>query len=228
LRLHPGGEFTGVMEDYERPPVPGGGMRVSDQDRDSALELLGQHTAAGRLTLDELEERAGQMLAARTRDELAALTRDLPATPPVPATRRKPVRWMVTVMSGSHRRGRFRAAGSVNVVSILGEEEIDLREAEIDGGELVLNVFTVMGGAIIYVPDTIDVEVEGVSIIGGNTEHGARRPPRPGAPLVRIRTYNLLGGSTIFRLPPQARGLPLRKARKMATAAARGKLPAPH
>jgi hypothetical protein len=44
--------------------------------------------------------------------------------------------------------------------------------------------------------------------------------------VVRIRTYNLLGGSTIFRLPPQARGLPLRKARKMAKAAARGKLPA--
>jgi hypothetical protein len=36
---------------------------------------------------------------------------------------------MVTVMSGSHRRGRFRTDGSVNVVSILGEEEIDLREA---------------------------------------------------------------------------------------------------
>jgi hypothetical protein len=60
---------------------------------------------------------------------MPALTRDLPATPPVPATRRKPDRWMVTVMSGSHRRGRFRTDGSVNVVSILGEEEIDLREA---------------------------------------------------------------------------------------------------
>ena len=50
-------------------------------------------------------------------------------------------------MSGSHRRGRFRAVGSINAISIMGGDEIDLREAEIEGGELTLNLVAILGGA---------------------------------------------------------------------------------
>jgi hypothetical protein len=108
----------------------------------------------------------------------------------------------------------------------MGGDEIDLREAEIEGGELTLNLFALMGGANVYIPDSVEVEVGGLSLMGGNTEVGLERP-RPGAPLVRIRAYNLMGGATIFRVPPQARGLGLKEARRLAKAAARGELPAP-
>ena len=63
------------------------------------------------------------------------------------------MRWMVAIMSGSHRRGRFRAVGSINAISIMGGDEIDLREAEIEGGELTINLFAFMGGATIDIPD---------------------------------------------------------------------------
>jgi hypothetical protein len=46
---------------------------------------LEQHTAAGRLSLDEFTDRAGQAYAAATHGELAALTQDLPTLPPPPA-----------------------------------------------------------------------------------------------------------------------------------------------
>ena len=128
-------------------------------------------------------------------------------------------------MSGSHRHGRFRAVGSINAVAIMGGDEIDLREAEIEGGELTLNVFTLMGGANIYIPDSIELDVGGFSVMGGNTEVGVERL-RPGAPRVTIRAYNLMGGATIFRVPPQARGLDLKQARRLAKAAGRGQLPA--
>jgi hypothetical protein len=36
-----------------------------------------------------------------------------------------------------------------------------------------------------------------------------------------------MGGATIYRLPPQARGLGLREARRLAKAAQRGELPPP-
>jgi len=213
---------------------PDDSIRVSDAERDATMRTLGDHAAVGRLTLDELEDRASRALAAKTRGELAALTSDLPqeaaqADPPdVPQTRvRKPVRWMVAIMSGSHRRGRFRAVGSINAVAIMGGDEIDLREAEIEGGELTVNVFTLMGGANIYVPDSIEVEVGGFSLMGANIEVGSQRPSRPGAPLVRVQAYNLMGGVTIYRLPPQARGVGLEKARDLAKAADRGELPAP-
>ncbi|MGH3186072.1 MAG: DUF1707 SHOCT-like domain-containing protein [Streptosporangiaceae bacterium] len=211
----------------------GDSLRVSDAERDATVRTLGEQAAVGRLTLDELEDRAGQALAAKTRGELAALTSDLPEEAgqparPAPAVQaRMPVRWMVAIMGGSHRRGRFRAVGSINAVAILGGDEIDLREVEIEGGELTLNLFAVMGGANIYLPDSVDLEVGGFSLMGGHEEIGSQRSARPGAPVVRIRIYNLMGGATVYRLPPQARGLSLKEARRLAKLAERGALPAP-
>jgi hypothetical protein len=114
----------------------------------------------------------------------------------------------------------------VNAIAVMGGDEIDLRDAEIEGGGLTLNMFSIMGGANVYVPHTVDVEIGGLSIMGGNDERGAPARPRPGAPVLRIRTYNLMGGSTIWRLPPQARGRSLKESRRLAKAAERGRLPA--
>jgi hypothetical protein len=210
---------------------PDASLRVSDAERDETLRILGEHASVGRLTLDELEERSGRALAAKTRGELATLTGDLPQEAgqgrPAPVPARKPVRWMVAIMSGSHRRGRFRAVGSINAISIMGGDEIDLREAEIEGGELTINLFAFMGGATIYIPDSVELDVGGFSLMGGNTEIGAERLARPGAPVIRLRAWNLMGGATIFRVPPQARGRGLKEARRLAQAAGRGELPAP-
>jgi Domain of unknown function (DUF1707)/Cell wall-active antibiotics response 4TMS YvqF len=212
---------------------PDDSLRVSDAERDAVLRTLGDHAAVGRLTLDELEDRSGRALTAKTRGELAILTSDLPreagqatVSSPVPA-QHKPVRWMVAIMGGSHRRGRFRTVGSINAVAIMGGDEIDLREAEIEGGELTLNLFALMGGSNIYVPDSVEVETGGFSLMGGHEEIGSERPPRAGAPLIRIRVYTLMGGASIYRLPPQARGLSLKEARRLAKSAGRGELPAP-
>lgn len=207
---------------------PDDAVRVSDAERDVVLKALGNNAAEGRLTLDELEERSGKALAARTRGDLSALTSDLPEAGAAPvaqaAQRRKPVRWMIAIMGGSSRRGRFRAVGSVNSLNIMGGDTIDLREAEIEGGNLTLNAYSLMGGPTIYVPDSVEVDVGGISIMGGNTEVGSTRGARPGAPLIQIRTYNLMGGATIYRLPPEARGLSLKEARRLAKAAERGQL----
>jgi hypothetical protein len=208
---------------------PEASLRVSDAERDVTLKALNEHAAVGRLTLDELEERAGQALVAKTRGDLARLTSDLPAEgapAPAPAvTDRKPVRWMVAVMSGSHRRGRFRTVGSINALAIMGGDEIDLREAEMEGGELTVNLYSFMGGSNVYVPDSVEVELGGFNLMGGNEVRGNQRSPRPGAPVVRIRGFALMGGATIYRLPPQARGVSLKEARRLAKAAERGSIP---
>src|SRR6202034_2069290 len=59
-------------------------MKASDADRDAVLAVLSEHFQAGRLTSDELEERTGSALTARTHGELAALTSDLPVPAPGP------------------------------------------------------------------------------------------------------------------------------------------------
>jgi hypothetical protein len=60
-------------------------MKASDADRDAVVSALSENFQAGRLTSEELEERTGRALAARTFGELQALTADLPGpVPPAP------------------------------------------------------------------------------------------------------------------------------------------------
>jgi hypothetical protein len=62
-----------------------GDLRVSDADRDRALAALSEHYQAGRLTLDEFEERSEQTLVSKTARELTGLFTDLPTTTQVVA-----------------------------------------------------------------------------------------------------------------------------------------------
>src|SRR5215472_9944745 len=55
-------------------PVPGGaGLRASHDDRDRVVEVLRVAAGDGRITAEELDERVGAALTARTYGELAAL-----------------------------------------------------------------------------------------------------------------------------------------------------------
>ncbi len=54
-------------------------IRVSDDERQRVVAALERHTGAGRLTLDEFAARVEAACGARTLDELAAVTHDLPA-----------------------------------------------------------------------------------------------------------------------------------------------------
>ncbi len=55
------------------------GTRASDADRDQAALLLGDSLVAGRLSVQEFNERLDKALTAKTLGELAALSTDLPA-----------------------------------------------------------------------------------------------------------------------------------------------------
>src|SRR4051812_7590767 len=59
------------------PPEPT--LRASDTERERYAELLREHAAQGRLTIDELDERLDRVYAARTHGELAPVVADLPA-----------------------------------------------------------------------------------------------------------------------------------------------------
>jgi hypothetical protein len=55
---------------------------VSDSDRRAVIDALQRHTGDGRLTLDEFEDRVGEVLSARTRADLDATLRELPSLRP--------------------------------------------------------------------------------------------------------------------------------------------------
>lgn len=75
-------------EAQQSPAQP---IRASEQERETVVDELRQHCAAGRLTADELADRARCAYAARTIAELAALVNDLPGSAlPPPASSGQP------------------------------------------------------------------------------------------------------------------------------------------
>jgi Domain of unknown function (DUF1707) len=87
--------------------------RVSDSDRHAVVDDLQRHTADGRLTLDEFEERVDEALRARTGADLDATLRDLPSM--APTTPRPHRRQRVPVRPG------FLAISIVAVLLVLGQ-----------------------------------------------------------------------------------------------------------
>ena len=68
-------------------------MRASDAERERTATALREHTAAGRLTPEELSDRLDVAYTARTVAELDALLDDLPAeAPPAPQPSRSHAR----------------------------------------------------------------------------------------------------------------------------------------
>jgi hypothetical protein len=69
--------FPGGGGDPARPRGPHA-LRIGDAERDAAAADLGEHYAAGRLTLDELNERLDAVFSARTFGQLNRIMADLP------------------------------------------------------------------------------------------------------------------------------------------------------
>jgi class 3 adenylate cyclase len=211
---------TGDTWDVERPPDRPKSSELaplaSDVERDRAIVVLKENYATGSITLEEFAGRMEQALVSRTRNELEVLTKDLPDALPAhisgpPAIRRpakRPTRWTISIMAGHNRKGRWRIQGSTGVFALMGGAKLDLREADLQPdpdrpGEVEITTISIMGGVEIIVPEGVQVEVEGFSVMGG-TDDRTSDPvmPLPGVPIVRVRAFNLMGGVTIRTAKP--------------------------
>jgi class 3 adenylate cyclase len=177
--------------------------RVSDADRDRTVTLLREHVVVGRLTLDEFSERVGRALTAHTRGDLSATLANLPAlaTPQEEAGRRPARRRFVAVMSGARAKGRWRIHSRTTAVAVMGGCDLDLRQAEIDGPEVVIKAVAFWGGIKIIVPEGFDVELDGFSFMGGRNLRLRNVPLIPGSPRIRIRGFAVMGGIDVRSRP---------------------------
>ena len=84
------------------------------------------------------------------------------------------------VMSGNRRVVTLDQFRHGEVTTVMGESRLDLRQTTIPPGEeAVIDIVTVMGSTIVYVPDGWDVNFDAVPVMGGVKDE--RR--RPGAAL---------------------------------------------
>jgi Domain of unknown function (DUF1707)/Cell wall-active antibiotics response 4TMS YvqF len=177
----------------ERVPA----LRASDADRERVVLALRDGAAEGRLTFDELAQRVELAYTAVSGEELERLVADLPEAAPQTAPERpvrKRQRWNVAVMGGCDRRGRWRPAPRSVALAVMGGVGLDLRDATIEGDELVITAIAFMGGIDVIVPDGVEVQLTGFAFMGGNDHRPGTAPLRPGTPVVHVRAFSVMGG----------------------------------
>jgi hypothetical protein len=186
-------------------------LRASDADREQAAELLRRAAGEGRLTVDELDERLAEAFAARTRTDLERLVADivisgdtgLPVGAPAASLPVVPgeggTKWLISIMSGHDRRGHWRVGPKVINFNFWGGSEIDLNDAVLSAQQTEIRIISIMGGADVYVPEGLDVQVSDFSLMGGNGVQLGNKRPAPGGPVVHLRLVSLMGGSNVRR-----------------------------
>jgi hypothetical protein len=189
-------------------------LRASDADRERVVEVLRRAASDGRLTVEELEERVPCAYAARTRRELEPLTADLSVEPPhdtAPARTdaagggvrvregRGGTRWVISIMGGHDKRGRWRLAPRCTVLNIMGGSDIDLNDAELSGPLTELTMYSIMGGGEIRVPPGVDVQVSNFALMGANDVTLGDEVAPTGAPTIHVRLVSIMGGSDVAR-----------------------------
>jgi class 3 adenylate cyclase len=181
-------------------------LRVSEGERDKAAAALARYCGEGRLTLEEFSQRVEVVLAARTQSDIDQVMSDLPAGPDVPAyTSPIPASgWFVAVLSGSSRKGRWRPKPKTRALAIMGGVDLDLRNAEIEGSELRISATSIMGGIHIVVPEGVHVHLGGFALMGGKDMRVANVPVLPGAPVIRVRAFAIMGGVQVRTKRPRS------------------------
>ncbi len=176
-------------------------IRASDADRDRVIADLREHTAVGRLTLEEFSERAERAVAARSLAELEELGRDLP--PALPATRpaRRPKRLTGVVFGRMQQTGRWRLPRRAIAFVVFGDCDVDLRQAALSGPVASITAFVLFGNIDFYVPEGVEVDLGGLAVFGHRREWGTDLPPHPATPLLRVRVLSLFGTADLWRVP---------------------------
>jgi hypothetical protein len=181
-------------------------LRASDADRDRTIADLREHTAVGRLTLEEFSGRADRAVAAKTLSELEEIRSDLPSAAPATRARRRATWFTGVVFGRTQRTGRWRLARRGTALVVFGDLDLDLRQVELSGEVASVTAFVLFGNVDLYVPETVEVDLGGLAVFGHRREWGRDLPPSPATPLLRVRVLSLFGTADLWRVPPSWTG----------------------
>jgi hypothetical protein len=171
-------------------------LRASDLERERAIEVLREAAGEGRLTFEELADRIEVAAGARTRGELAHVTRDLPTADTSTAVATAASGEVDAPIERSSVFGEVRRSGPWVVPvrsrwrSYFGGIVLDLREASVSAAEVTIQANSVFGSIRLVVPEGVIVDVRTRTIFG-SVRQQAGDAASPGAPRVI-----LVGGTT--------------------------------
>lgn len=188
-----------------------------DAARDRVVDLLSAHFAHDGIPVEELDRRLDAAYKATSILELEALVRDLPnaqlglarMTAPAPAYREEPSvelgyaeesERLLALMSETRRRGLWVVPRQLDVVSIMAETELDMRQASIAPGLTEINISGLMTAVKIVVPPGVRVVNRVTAFMGSvrdRTTDDAVYDPL--APVIRIEGWAVMAEVVIKR-----------------------------
>lgn len=177
---------------------------ISAEERDEAVRLLTAAFADDAIPVAEFERRVAEVYGAESPQALQEITRDLPdtalqeATAPAhvddpTAVTRRPIQQVASVLSSIERSVQGPVPECLDVRSVMGSVELDLRRAEFPPGVTEIRVRAIMGNIELELPENVRVEDEGHAFLGTFSVRGRSRV-REGeaAPVVRITGRSIL------------------------------------
>lgn len=174
-------------------------VRVSDTEREDAVERLREACGDGRLTLEELTERTEAAYTARTRAQLSRVVADLPEAPAPEVATASAVDMAATRLfslgDDIERNGRWVVDDGLSALAVLGHIKLDLRESYFASNSVTLHLRSVLGSIMVWVPPGIGVELDGSAYLGDKSVD--IEPARPGSPVVKIKADALPGSIKI-------------------------------
>lgn len=174
------------------------------EERDAAVRVLSQAFAQDAIAVDEFERRVADVYAAQTSKALVSVTKDLATRPdapsdvPVPmeasgALTRRPSRQMTSVLSSIERKIQGPMPECLEVRSVMGSLELDLRRAQFPNGVTEIRMQAVMANIEIELPEHVHVEDEGQAFLSSFSIRGrSGRRDHERSTVVRITGRSVL------------------------------------
>jgi hypothetical protein len=175
--------------------------------RREAVARLCQAQADGRLSIEAFEERYALIAEAQTPSSIRAIAAAFeeesggyeivpmeqspypePADPPVPATR------LAGILGSLVRAGNWNVPEEIELLVIMGEARLDLREASFAADTVVINLSLTLGSFELTVPPGTQVEND-CHLVITSCEHKRpkRRPVEPNGLTVIIQGRSTVG-----------------------------------
>jgi hypothetical protein len=187
-----------MSDDRESEPAP---ILASDAEREHSIGQLRDAAGEGRLTLEEFTDRVGLAQSARTDQDLARLTRDLPAARGAVSPSSDVPEQHRAFCSHLTRSGPWSLPSRSSWRSIFGTIDLDLRQVRLAGPETTVEVYNLFGTVTLCVPEGVEVIVRGGGAFASQKIQSPARAPIAGAPRLVIDTRGP-GGTLYVRTRP--------------------------
>ena len=187
-----------MTDDPAQPPA----TRASDADREAAVARLEKALSEGRITVDEFRERTEAAYSAVMTRDLEPLSADLPggASSEVEIVGSRAPASMFNVMGDVRVNGRVPVPRRIGTV--FGDVRIDLRDLRTNAESIELQLSTVLGDIEVIVPEGVDAELDGWTLLGNRVTDLAPVPRLAGTPRVIVRAHALFGDLRLRSLAP--------------------------